>query len=382
MKKVKLGECISEVSNKATKNNQYQVLSVTKDGIYSQADFFKKQIASKNNIGYKIVKKYNLVFSTMNLWMGSLDVLENYEIGIVSPAYKIFEFNENIMIPQFAKYFMKSHFMIERYKDCSEQGASVVRRNLDLKQLLKTNINLPDIEEQMLIANTLKDIDNIIKQLSKQIENKNKFITSQFVEMFGNERKNKRLDKICNYFRDGNWIESKDQSEDGIRLIQTGNIGEGEFKDKEEKFHFISEKTFKRLNCSEVKSGDILISRLPNPIGRACIVPSLNSKAITAVDCTIVRLNKNILNEYFVNFTKTNLYLSQIELFISGSTRKRISRNNLGSIKVPIASMKKQKEFSNIAKLIDKQKFELEKQEKNYELLKKGIIQKLIDEQQ
>ena len=93
-KRVNLGECIKEINEKTIKNNQYEVLSVTKDGIFSQEDFFKKQIASKNNIGYKVIKKNNLVFSTMNLWMGSLDVLTNFDVGIVSPAYKIFQFNE------------------------------------------------------------------------------------------------------------------------------------------------------------------------------------------------------------------------------------------------------------------------------------------------
>ena len=71
-------------------------MSVTKDGIFSQEDFFKKQIASKNNIGYKIIRKNNLVFSTMNLWMGSLDVLTNYDIGIVSPAYIVLSMDETL----------------------------------------------------------------------------------------------------------------------------------------------------------------------------------------------------------------------------------------------------------------------------------------------
>ena len=62
-KKVKLGDCIKEINEKTTKNNQYKVLSVTKDGIFSQEEFFKKQIASKNNIGYKfIVLKTKLFF--------------------------------------------------------------------------------------------------------------------------------------------------------------------------------------------------------------------------------------------------------------------------------------------------------------------------------
>ena len=185
-KKVKLGDCIKEINEKTTKNNQYKVLSVTKDGIFSQEEFFKKQIASKNNIGYKIIRKNNLVFSTMNLWMGSLDVLTNYEIGIVSPAYKVFEFNENLMIPEYGNYFMKSYYMLEQYKNCSEQGASIVRRNLDLKVLLNIEISIPPIEEQEKIVKILRNTDFIIEKYRNILEEKEKFVKSQFIEIFGN----------------------------------------------------------------------------------------------------------------------------------------------------------------------------------------------------
>ena len=45
-----------------------------------------------------------------------------------------------------------------------------------------------------------------------------------------------KLDKLCILFTDGDWIESKDQSDSGIRLIQTGNIGNGEFLYKNAQF--------------------------------------------------------------------------------------------------------------------------------------------------
>mgnify|MGYP003902228303 CR=1 FL=1 len=37
----------------------------------------------------------------------------------------------------------------------------------------------------------------------------------------------KTLGEVCEVFADGDWVESKDQSSEGIRLIQTGNVGEG-----------------------------------------------------------------------------------------------------------------------------------------------------------
>ena len=92
---------------------------------------------------------------------------------------------------------------------------------------------------------------------------------------------------ISDYINDGDWIESKDQSTCGIRLLQTGNIGNTRYLEKASRSKYISEETFERMRCSEIFAGDILISRLPDPVGRACIVPENLGKAITAV---IVRL--------------------------------------------------------------------------------------------
>ena len=46
-------------------------------------------------------------------------------------------------------------------------------------------------------------------------------------------------------FVDGDWIESPYITPDGIRLIQTGNIGSGEYREKG--FRYISEETFKEF---------------------------------------------------------------------------------------------------------------------------------------
>jgi type I restriction enzyme M protein len=154
------------------------------------------------------------------------------------------------------------------------------------------------------------------------------------------------LGDIVEFMTDGNWIESKDQSESGIRLIQTGNVGIGEYKDRGEKARFISEDTFKRLNCTEVFPGDVLVSRLPDPVGRACQVPSLRDRLITAVDCTILRFDQTkIIPKLFVHYTKSEKYYEEIKPFLTGSSRSRISRKNLESIKIPIPQLSVQEEI-------------------------------------
>lgn len=146
------------------------------------------------------------------------------------------------------------------------------------------------------------------------------------------------------FCKDGDWIESKDQSPSGIRLIQTGNIGIGTYLDKFNRAKYISEETFDRMECTEVFPGDIIISRLPAPVGRACIVPDGLGRSIAAVDCTILRIDeKKFLKEYILLYSETEQYKAQIEKFLAGSTRVRISRKNLESISIPQKNLETQK---------------------------------------
>ncbi|WP_076416839.1 restriction endonuclease subunit S [Shewanella sp. UCD-KL12] len=153
-----------------------------------------------------------------------------------------------------------------------------------------------------------------------------------------------KLQSLCDVFTDGDWIESKNQSTEGVRLVQTGNVGEGQFKDRRDKARFISEATFIDLKCCEIHEGDCLVSRLPDPVGRSCILPNTGEKMITAVDCTILRFNKNLMiPEFFNYFSQSNSYLMLVESLTSGATRKRISRKNLGLVEIPTPSIPEQK---------------------------------------
>lgn len=146
-----------------------------------------------------------------------------------------------------------------------------------------------------------------------------------------------KLKEVCTFFADGDWIESSDQSDEGIRLIQTGNIGEGKYLEKETRAKYISESTFNKLSCTEVYPGDILVSRLPEPVGRACIIPEKNERMITAVDCTICRPNETLISkEYMCYFMRSNVYHTRLLGSVTGTTRKRISRKNLGNVEVKI----------------------------------------------
>ena len=231
------------------------------------------------------------------------------------------------------------------------QCRGAAQPNISQGIIRSMELPIPPMAKQMQFVSIAKQAD------------KSKFgdFKSQFIEMFGDCKSQGTLSSLCATFIDGDWIESKDQSDNGIRLIQTGNVGFGFFKGREDKSRYITEETFKKLNCTEVMPGDILISRLPDPIGRACIVPEGIGKAITAVDCTIVRLNATLLPEFLISFSKTALYASQINKIKTGTTRLRVSRGNLGNVIIPIPPIESQHRFAAIAQQADKSKSVIQK---------------------
>lgn len=143
-------------------------------------------------------------------------------------------------------------------------------------------------------------------------------------------------------FMDGDWIESKDQNPNGeIRLIQLADIGDGNFRDRSNRFM-----TYERaieLNCTFLQFGDVLVARMPDPLGRATIFPYLEKdKYVTVVDVAIVRTAEGIHNKYLMNCLNSPLIRLQINSLETGTTRKRISRGNLSKIKIPVPPIQEQ----------------------------------------
>ena len=145
-------------------------------------------------------------------------------------------------------------------------------------------------------------------------------------------------------FSDGDWIEKKDQDPEGdVRLIQLSDIGDGCFRDRSNRF--LNKKRAEELNCTFLKKGDILIARMPEPLGRATLFPlEGNEKYVTAVDIAIVRTaNPHISDSFLLNAINSPLIRHQIEQYKTGTTRKRISRKNLAKVQFPLPPLPEQR---------------------------------------
>lgn len=148
-------------------------------------------------------------------------------------------------------------------------------------------------------------------------------------------------------FHDGDWVESKDQDPSGeIRLLQLADVGDGSFRDRSNRR--INTETFERLNCSNVQAGDILIARMPDPLGRACMIPDGIGPAVTVVDVAVLRCDPRKADRryvtYAINAAPTRNFMASLQ---DGATRQRIPRKRLGRVQIPLPDHDQQRAIAD-----------------------------------
>ncbi len=152
-------------------------------------------------------------------------------------------------------------------------------------------------------------------------------------------------------FVDGDWVESKDQDPAGdVRLVQLADVGDGEYLDKSARF--LTNAKAKALRCTFLKPGDVLLARMPDPLGRACIFPGDEKACVTVVDVCIIRPDPQKHDpRWLMHCLNSSGCRHQIANFATGTTRSRISRGNLGKILIPLPPLAEQR---RIAAILDK----------------------------
>ena len=182
--KYKIDELIKEYNQKTSKNNQFEVLSSTANGIILQNEYFNKQAASLDNTGYKIVPfgfiTYRSMSDTGEFHFNIQNITEN---GIVSPAYPVFEINENIVDKTYFIYYINENKSFKNKILSLKEGGT--RYALSMSKFKEINLDLPPLEYQKKYSKLLNTYNRKIKneenKLNKLQELKKGLMQNMFV---------------------------------------------------------------------------------------------------------------------------------------------------------------------------------------------------------
>lgn len=174
----KLNSFLVEYKKKTKINNQYPVLTSSRQGIFFQKDYYDgNQIASKNNIGYNIVPRNYFTYRHMSddtIFHFNINTLCDY--GIVSTLYPVFTTN-NQLSSSWLYYYLNYGNDMKRYALLQKQGGS--RTYMYLSKLKNMSGHIPSVKEQDNVAKMLLKIDNLIalqQNKTKKLENLKQFL--------------------------------------------------------------------------------------------------------------------------------------------------------------------------------------------------------------
>ena len=347
-----LGEYIRQVDirNKEGKKENLLGVSVQKQFIQSIANTVGTDFTK-----YKIVKKGQFTYIPDTSRRGdkiAIALLEDYEEGLVSNVYTVFEvIDTEKLLPEYLMlWFSRPEF--DRYARFKSHGS--VREVMDWEEMCKVELPVPDIEKQRKIVKAYKTItdrialkqkinDNLVATL--QIIYKKMFLESQ------NTYITKPLADLCSKIGSGATPKGGKAAyfDKGISLIRSMNVFDYFFSYPE--LAHISQIQANALANVEIQQADVLFNITGVSVTRCCVVPDDVLPARVNQHVMIIRPYKGKNMSYYIMCTLCTSENKAKLLGIgqSGSTREAINKQELERFEIPVPSDEELERFGEVA---------------------------------
>ncbi|MFZ8860696.1 MAG: restriction endonuclease subunit S [Thermocrinis sp.] len=393
---VRLGEVIEEVKERNLSNDQLPLLTSSRKGIYLQDEYFNRIVASENLSNYKVVRKGQFTYRSMSDdGTFVFNRLENIELGLVSPAYYVFQLIEGCS-GNFLKYFINNS--VEVKKQIYKYVEGTTRTALRFNQLKNFIVPLPPLPEQRKIAQILETFDNAIEKTEKIIEKYKRIKQGLMQDLLTkgiDEKGNIRSEKT-HKFKDSPLGRIPEEWEVGY-VSDFAEINPITKINPKELYPFIEMDatpimgkqckyiTLRRgieAGC-KFKKGDILLARITPSAenGKALLVPDNIEIGIGSTEFIVFRAKENIDNN-FLFYLLTSDYVRSIAIGLMEGTsgRQRIPKYVFEKV-IKVAIPKSESEQKRIAEILSQIDQAIEKEEKykqKLERLKKGLMEDLL----
>lgn len=180
--KMKLGDVTVKVGPKNKENKNYEVYSINnRVGFIPQNEQFEdSRLDGLDKSLYKIINKGEFAYNPARINVGSIGVLEEDKIVIVSSLYVCFKFINNLNYRFFMQYFLYGQFN----KDVIRNTEGTVREYLFYENFSNIKVNIPCLEEQNKIAKLLDSLDKKIKIEQEKLYSLNEYKKGLLQQMF------------------------------------------------------------------------------------------------------------------------------------------------------------------------------------------------------
>lgn len=281
--------------------------------------------------------------------------------------------DETKLLPRYLYYFCVHY-------DFEKLNTTVTIPSLTKANLLKIEINPPDISTQERIVETLDQIEHIIRTRQRQLLTLDTLIKARFVEMFGVASASWPLvtiGDICTDARTGPFGSALHHDEfvdSGVFVLGIDNAVENRFSYN--RMRYITEEKYQQLKRYTVHPGDIIIT-IMGTIGRSAVIPenmplAINTKHLACLTPDYTKTDSIFLCNAFQMHP-------DIQRQLTGNAKGAIMDGlNLGIIKALkfyLPPLQEQKRFEEFYTQIDKSKAVVRKALDEAQLLFDSLMQ-------
>lgn len=236
-------------------------------------------------------------------------------------------------------WYLKGH---TKYLNSLGRGATFKEISKSIVQNIE--IPLPDLDEQVSYANTLKKCWDLRLIQKEQIQLLDNLIKSRFVEMFGKERNRMSMSDLCSIITDGTHQPPK-FVEEGIPFVFVANIAGDKLTYETNKF--ISQETYDELiKRTPIEIGDILLSTVGS-YGHPAVV-KLDKKFLFQRHIAYLKPKKAIVDSNYLHGALLSPDVQrQIEEDVRGIAQKTLNLSAIKKMTIPVPNINRQKEFAD-----------------------------------
>jgi type I restriction enzyme S subunit len=394
---VRLGEVVEEVKERNLSNDQLPLLTSSRKGIYLQDEYFNRIVASENLSNYKVIRKGQFTYRSMSEDETFVfNRLEDIELGLVSPAYYIFQVIKGCS-GSFLKYFINNS--VEIKKQIYKYVEGTTRTALRFNQLKNFIVPLPPLPEQQKIAEILETIDNSIEKTDKIIEKYKRIkqglmqdLLTKGIDENGNIRDEKthkfkdsplgkipeewevvRLGEVVHSFAGG--TPNREIAEfynGGIKWLKSGEINR--------KYIFFTEETLspkglKSSNAKWVPENTVVIAMYGATAGQIGIIKDrmTTNQAVLAV---VIIDKQKVFYEYL--YYSLSEFVVMLLSNLQGSGQPNLSKNIIDSLLIPLPPLPEQQRIAEILSQIDQTIEKEEHYKEKLQNIKQGLMEDLL----
>ena len=350
-----LGEYIRQVDirNKEGKKENLLGVSVQKQFIQSIANTVGTDFTK-----YKVVKKGQFTYIPDTSRRGdkiAIALLEDYEEGLVSNVYTVFEvIDTEKLLPEYLMlWFSRPEF--DRYARFKSHGS--VREVMDWEEMCKVELPVPDIEKQRKIVKDYKTITDRIALKQKINDNLEETAQLLFQEQFAafyNENELPdgysiaTLDSLCS-IKGGKRLPADGELLDtptAHPYIRVRDLGSNRYVCLTNQFQYIDEETHSAISRYIVNTNDIVIS-IVGTIGLiGKIHTSLNNANLTE-NCVKLANIHTVTPDYLYYTLCYKKQIKEIELLTVGAVQSKLPMYNIQSMKILVPSTEVIEDFQH-----------------------------------